>query len=218
MIRTLASAALVVLLAGCTAAQPPVPTAAPTPAPVAPATVAPAGAAAAQNPNIVSGTVDTINGRSLSVSTNTGAKPVQLAENATIEQEGRGSVSDLMPGQGVGVTGKPDANNAITAVSIRIFPAALGTPRPGQFPMNGANQGNIMTNSTIESFDGSKLVLSSGGQRFEIGVPSNTEVLKQVPANLNALAPGVRVLAAGTPGADGTLQATSISIMGPPPQ
>ena len=67
-------------------------------------------------------------------------------------------------------------------------------------------------------FDGSKLVLNSAGQRYEIAVPSNTEVLKQVPATLNALAPGVRVLAAGTPAADGTLNATSISIMGAPAQ
>jgi hypothetical protein len=84
--------------------------------------------------------------------------------------------------------------------------------------MNGANQGNLMTNSTIESFDGSKLVLNSGGQKYEIAVPGGTEVLKPVPATLGALAPGVRVLAVGTPGADGSLQATSVNIMGAPPQ
>jgi hypothetical protein len=51
---------------------------------------------------------------------------VTVAEDARIEQEGKGSVSDLLPGLGVGVTGKPDGSN-VTAVSIRIFPAALGT-------------------------------------------------------------------------------------------
>ena len=99
---------------------------------------------------------------------------VQIAENASIEQEGKGTTSDLLPGLGVGVTGKPDGSN-VTAVSIRIFPAALGTPRPGQFPMTGANQGNLMTNSTIESFDGSQLVLNSAGQRYQIAVPPGTQ-------------------------------------------
>jgi hypothetical protein len=126
-------------------------------------------------------------------------------------------VSDLLPGVAVGVTGKPDGSN-VTAVSIRIFPAAFGTPRAGQFPMTGANQGNLMTNSVIESFDGSKLVLNAAGQRYEIGVPPGTEVLKPVPASLSALAPGTRVLAMGAPGADGALRATSINLVGGPPQ
>jgi len=200
------------LLVGCTAQPPPAPTTAPAP------TAAPAPKPqATPNPNAVNGAIDTISGRTLTVTTNTGAKTVQIAENASIEQEGKGTTSDLLPGLGVGVTGKPDGSN-VTAVSIRIFPAALGTPRPGQFPMTGANQGNLMTNSTIESFDGSQLVLNSAGQRYQIAVPPGTEVLKQVPATLDALAPGVRVLATGTPNSDGSLNASSLNIVGPPPQ
>ena len=202
------------LLVGCTAAPPPAPTVAPAPPPTAAPAPKPQ---ATPNPNTVNGAIDSVNGRTLMVTTNTGPKTVQVAEGATIEQEGKGSVSDLLPGLGVGVTGKPDGST-VTAVSIRIFPAALGTPRPGQFPMTGANQGNLMTNSTIESFDGSKLVLNSAGQRYEIAVPPGTEVLKPVPASLTALAPGVRVLAMGTPGPDGALQAMSVNIMGAPPQ
>jgi hypothetical protein len=208
------SAALLALLVGCSAAQAPLPT--PLPAPTVAPT--PAAAAAAQAANTVSGTIDTVNDRTLTVTTNTGPKQVQLTEDAKVEQEGKGSPSDLLPGLGVGVTGKPDGANGVTAISIRIFPAVLGTPRPGQFPMTGANQGNLMTNSVIESFDGSKLVLNAAGQRFEINVPSATEVFKPVPATLDALVPGTRVLAAGTPAADGTLRASSINIMGAPPR
>ena len=204
---------LLALVLGCTAAQPPQPTAAPV-APAAPATAQ----AASAGITIVNGQIDSINGRSLTITSNTGPKQVELTEDAKIEQEGKGSVSDLLPGLGVGITGKPDANNNVTAVSIRIFPSALGTPRPGQFPMTGANQGNLMTNSVIESFDGSKLVLNAAGQRYEIGVPPGTEVFKPVPAALSALTQGVRVLAAGTPAADGSLRAMSINIVGAPPQ
>jgi hypothetical protein len=193
------------LLVGCTSAQPVVPTAAPAPT------------MSAASATTVSGTVDAIDGRVLTVNTNTGAKHVQVAEDARIEQEGKGTLADLLPGLGVGVTGKPEGSG-VTAESIRIFPAALGTPRPGQFPMNGANQGNLMTNSVIESFDGSKLVLNAGGQRYEIAVPAGTEVLKPVPAAFSALAPGTRVLATGTPGADGTLRAVTVNLMGSPPR
>lgn len=136
---------LVLFIAGCSSAPPPAPTVAPVP------TAAPAPTAPTQAATTVNGTVDAIDGRILTVTTNTGSKTVQLAEDAKIEQEGKGTVSDLLPGVAVGVTGKPDGSN-VTAVSIRIFPAAFGTPRAGQFPMTGANQGNLMTNSVIESF------------------------------------------------------------------
>jgi len=76
-----------------------------------------------------------------------------------------------------------------------------------------------MTNSVIESFNGSTLVLNAAGQRYEIAVPAGTEVLKPVPSSVSALAPGVRVLASGAPAADGTsLRATSLNIVAPPPQ
>ncbi len=205
------------LLVGCTNLQQPLPTPAPLATP-APTQVAAAATAVQSAVQTVSGTIDSINGRNLTVTTNTGAKQIQLAENATIEQEGKGTVSDLLPGLGVGVTGKPDSNGGLTAVSIRVFPQASGTPRSGQFQMTGANQGNVMTNSVIESFDGSKLVLNAAGQRYTIDVPSGTEVIKPVPTTLNALQQGTRVLAAGTLGSDGALRATSINIMGAPPQ
>ncbi len=115
-----------------------------------------------------------------------------------VVREGRGTLADLQPGLAVGITGKPDGAN-LTALSIRILPASIGTPRPGQFPMTGANQGNLMTNLVIDSFDGSSLSVTAAGQRYQFVVPPSTEVLKQVPATIGDLAPGKRVLVVGTP-------------------
>jgi hypothetical protein len=214
------------LIAGCNAAPSPPPTQAPPPPTQAPApTLAPAAIAqpASSTPasnaaggSNVSGSIDAINGRTLSVTTNTGAKEVQLGDDTRIEKEGRGTVADLLPGLSVGITGRPDGAN-LTAVSIRIFPAAQGT-RPGQFPMTGAQAGNIMTNSVIDSFDGSTLTVSAAGQSYQIRVPSDAEVLKPVPASLSDLTTGTRVLAAGAAGPDGTLRATSVNVVGLPPQ
>jgi hypothetical protein len=170
-------------------------------------TPAPAATAANAAVQTVSGTIDSLSGNVLSVSTTTGIQQVQIAEGARVEQEGKGALADLQPGLAVGVTGKPDGNT-VTAVSIRILPAALGTPRSGQFPMSGANQGNLMTNSVIESFDGSTLTLNAAGQRYQIAVPPNAEVLKPVPASLGDLSPGKRVLAVGAPAPNGSLRAT----------
>jgi hypothetical protein len=162
----------------------------------------------------VSGPIDSIAGRVLTVVTNTGPKQVEVPESARIEQEGKGALADLRPGLSVGITGRPDG----TARSIRIFPVALGTPRPGQFPMAGPEQGNLMTNAVVESFDGQTLAVLAAGTRFQLAVPPETEILKPLPASFADLAAGKRVLATGALGADGTLLATSVNLVGPPPQ
>jgi hypothetical protein len=133
-----------------------------------------------------------------------------VAESARIEQEGKGVIADLQPGLSVGITSLPDG----TAKSIRVFPAAIGTPKPGQFPLSGAEQGNLMTNSVIQSFDGTMLTVSAAGTSFQITVPPETEVLKPLSASFSDLTAGRRVLASGTTSADGTLVASSVNITG----
>jgi hypothetical protein len=191
------------------AAASPAAVASPSPSPAAIASPSPSPAAATS----VSGPIDSIAGRVLTVATNTGSRQVQVPESARIEQEGAGTVADLRPGLSVGITGRPDG----TARSIRIFPAALGTPRPGQIPMAGPEQGNIMTNAVIESFDGQTLVVSAAGSSFRIAVPPEAEVLKPIPASFADLAAGKRVIATGTAGPDGTLVAGTVNLLGPPP-
>jgi hypothetical protein len=187
----------------------PVAVASPSPSPAALASPSPSPAAATS----VSGPIDSIAGRELTVATNTGSRQVQVPESARIEQEGTGTVADLRPGLSVGITGRPDG----TARSIRIFPAALGTPRPGQIPMSGPEQGNIMTNAVIESFDGQTLVVSAAGSSFRIAVPPEAEVLKPIPVSFADLAAGKRVIATGTVSPDGTLVAATVNLLGPPP-
>ena len=48
-------------------------------------------------------------------------------------------------------------------------------------------------------------------------MPPDTEVLKPVPATFAVLAANKRVIAAGTLGPDGTLVASTINLLGPPP-
>ena len=133
LLKLFSAVALLVLAAACSAPQALAPTQAPLATQAPPALVpTPAPTAAAQAVSTVSGAIDSISGRTLTVSTNTGPKQVSLTEDARIEQEGKGTVSDLLPGLGVGVTGKPEGNT-LTAVSIRIFPAAFAGVAFGLF-------------------------------------------------------------------------------------
>ena len=146
----------------------------------------------------------------MSVATNTGVRRVHVPETASVTQEGLGTTADLQPGALVGVTGRPDG----TAVVVRLFPSGI-TPKPDQFPMGGAQAGNVMTNARIDAFDGRVLTLDLGGQKVTITVPPEAQVVKPLPASFADLQPGKRVIAVGAPGAD-ALEAQSVTIVTQP--
>jgi hypothetical protein len=165
--------------------------------------------AAAASP-VVSGEIDSIDGRVLSVSTQTGLRKVRVSDNATILIEGKGAPEDLKPGALVAITGKPDG----TALIVRFFPPGI-SPKPSQFPMSGAQAGNIMTNANIVSFDGKGLVVDFGGEKQTITVLPETQIVKPVPSTFSELKPGVRVTAFGTPDGD-ALSAQTVTIAAQP--
>jgi hypothetical protein len=154
--------------------------------------------------------VDSVDGRIVSVSTTTGVRRVRVADNATILIEDKGSNDDLKPGVLVGITGKPDG----TAVVVRLFPPGI-VPKPSQFPMGGAQQGNIMTNASIVSFDGKALVVDLGGDRQTITVTPESQVVKPVPSTFAEIKPGVRITALGTQEGD-VLAASTVTIITQP--
>ena len=190
------------------------PTEAPKPAAASPAAVAsPAGAAspAAASVPTANGEVASVEGRVVTVSTNVGVRRVQVPDSAQVHQEGKGSTEDLRPGTLVGITGTPDG----TARVVRIFPSGI-TPKPEQFPMGGPQAGSIMTNATVERYESGTLFVDLGGQRQQIKVVPETEVVTPLPASFADIQPGKRVVATGAPGAD-VLVAQSITILTQPP-
>jgi len=159
----------------------------------------------------VNGEVDAVDGRTISVSTNTGARKVRVADNATIMMEGKGGPEDLKPGAFVAITGKPDG----TVVTVRFFTPGI-TPKPSQFPMTGPQAGNVMTNATIVSFGGKSIVVDLGGEKQTLMMASGSEVVKPLPSTFSEIKPGVRVLALGTPEGD-SLVAQTVTISQPTP-
>jgi hypothetical protein len=158
----------------------------------------------------VSGEVDAVDGRMVSVATATGVRRVRVADNASILIEGRGASEDLKAGVLVGITGKPDG----TAVIVRLFPPGI-TPKPSQFPMGGPQAGNVMTNASIVSFDGKALVVDMGGEKPTITVTPETQIVKPLPSTFSEVKPGARIAAVGTPDGD-VLVATTVTIITQP--
>jgi hypothetical protein len=164
-----------------------------------------------QDVQIVSGDLVELDGSRAVVATNTANVPVLLDETTRFEKEGRGTLADIQPGQYMGVTARP-SSAALTALRIRVFPAAQSTIPSGQSAMSGPDAGNIMTNATVESLNNGVLTLNFSGQIVNVGVNAETEVLRQEPATSADLRVGGRVIVTGIPGDDGTLRAQVVNI------
>jgi len=81
----------------------------------------------------------------------------------------------------------------------------------------GAARGGRPTAGTIASVDGDTLVLDTPDGSLTVQLGDSTSLQKQVPAERADLAPGQRVLVSGERGADGTLDASGVQILGDEP-
>jgi hypothetical protein len=76
------------------------------------------------------GTVSKVEGNVLTLNTTQGPVTVNADSNTTIQITSNGSLSDLHEGESLSVAGSKDANNNITATSIRIQPEGQTTRQP----------------------------------------------------------------------------------------
>ncbi|HEX4407584.1 MAG TPA: hypothetical protein VH206_02315 [Xanthobacteraceae bacterium] len=191
--RFMAASAVAVLLAGSVAV-------AQTPAPVR-----------------MRGTIDSVSGSTLNVTTRDGAKKViKLADNAPVGGVAKASLSDVKQGGFVGITAMPQADGTQKAVEIHIFPEAARGTGEGHRPWD-LMPNSTMTNATVDSevtiSDGQKLVLKYKDGEKTFIVPSNVVVVSFVPATAADLKPGVKFfVAGGTEQPDGSIAAPRINV------
>ena len=85
----------------------------------------------------VAGTVSSINGNTLQVTTAQGVTTVTLDAATSILKSETGAASDLQPGQQVTVRGQRDSAGNVTATTIQVVPAGTTFGANGG-PANGA--------------------------------------------------------------------------------
>ena len=162
-------------------------------------------AIAGEEPLTVSGAIDTVAGRGVVVRSAEGSQQVLVPDGARLERESHGQVSDLRPGDVVGVWRQPNG----PALSVRVYSQGQGMPRPGIVPMTGARLGQIAVFGKVVAFQGNSILVNSGAETTSIPLPSNVEVLEPATASLSDLAVGASFTATGNLGPDGVLTATA---------
>jgi hypothetical protein len=141
-------------------------------------------------PTRVRGTISGFDGKTLTVD---GKTQVQVVEKTEIVFTKPIALSDIRPGDFLGVTSQKGPGGALTAYEVRRFPKPLN---PGHRPFDGRDD-QTMTNATVgqtvQATSGRELTLTYEGGAQKIVVPQSASVSELVPGAAAQLVAGAPV-------------------------
>lgn len=176
-----------------------------------------AAGAQAQTPQTrVRGTVERLEGQSLTVKTPEGAvMTVALAPNYSIGAVVKASMTDIKKGSFIGVGARPQAGGALMAVQVFIFPEAMRGTGEGHKPW-GVLPDSTMTNATVaetvSQVDGGSVTLTYPGGEQKIAIPPEANIIMAAPAQAGDLVAGAQVAMTASRQADGSLSSGRVTI------
>jgi hypothetical protein len=173
------------------------------------------GAQAAQGPERVRGTVAALEGNVLTVKSGSENATITLAEKTEIVFTQPIKLSDIKPGDFLGVTSTKRGDGTLTAYEVRRFPKPLN---PGHRPFDGKSD-QTMTNATVgamvQATSGRELTMTYEGGSQKIAVPESAAISELVPGNRSQLVAGASVNLTANPGDGGKLTAIRIQVSPP---
>jgi hypothetical protein len=178
-----------------------------------------AGFAQQSPPVRVRGTVEGVDGDTVTVKSRDGAElKLKLKDNATVRAVIPAKITDIKAGTSVGVTSAPQADGSLSAIEVHIFPAGQNINQahfnwdlmPNTFMTNGPVQ------TSVAAVDGQTLTVQyKTGDKVDekqIKVTAKTAIVGYEPATKADLKPGVKVFVAAAPKLpDGSLDVANIS-------
>jgi hypothetical protein len=180
------------------------------------------GSATAQAQNVrVRGTIEKLDGNTLTVKSRDGAElKLVLKDNVRIAGVVKASLTDVKPDNNVAITSMPRADGTLEAFELRIAPA--GQPfnsfhsdwdlMPKSQMTNGALQ------TSIAGVDGQVLtvkykIAGKPDEEKKLVVTPKTIIATTVPGTKEDLKPGLKVFVAGAPRLpDGSLDVAAIQV------
>jgi hypothetical protein len=180
------------------------------------AVVSAAGVADAQMLSRMRGTVAALNGDVLSVKTADGKNmEFQLDDKTTIVYTQPIELSEIKPGDFLGVTSAKRSDGTLSAFEIRRFPKPVN---PGHRPFDGRDD-QTMTNAsvsaTVQSANARELTLTYEGGSQKVTVAPNALVSTLVPGDRSQLVPNAPIALTPEKAGEGKLLARNIQVSKP---
>jgi len=173
-------------------------------------------ASAADQTVRVRGTVVSLVGDQLQVQSRDG-QPVTVAlKNGWMASAvKKASISDIKPGDFVGIASLPKSGGGDGALEVLIFPPAMKGRGEGSYGWD-LKPNSTMTNATVgdavKSVDGSVVTVNYHGKTKKISIPNGTPIVTLAPATLDDVKPGTAVFIPAEKAAKGILSAGNVVV------
>jgi len=174
----------------------------------------PAFAQSGGTPMNIRGTVDKLDGKTLTVTTREGPKAtVTLNPDAAISYAVKKSLSDIKTGDFIACTSVKGADGKLHALEVHLFPPGRH-PAEVQRPYDLAPD-SLMTNATVAEVgsvsQGKTLTVTVKDSKSVIEVGPDVPVVMAVRGDVSLLKPGAAVFIAAVKKADGSLSTGRIT-------
>jgi hypothetical protein len=176
--------------------------------------------AAAQNapegtPTRVRGTIEKLDGQTLTVKSRDGQQlTIALAPNVTVSYLVKKSLADIKAGDFVASTSTKGTDGKNHAVELRIFPEAMRGLGEGQYPWD-LTPNSLMTNATVSGVTGAPqgqtLKVNYKGNESEIVVDNDSPVFGYGAGDASLLKPGAAIFIVALKKPDGSLSAARVT-------
>jgi hypothetical protein len=157
--------------------------------------------ASAQQPVRVRGTIEKVDGNTLTVKSREGETvTVKLKDGALIAGVDKAALADVKQNTFVGITAMPQPDGTQKAIEVHIFPEARRGAGEGHRPWDLVPN-STMTNANVEQLvtavDGPMLTMKYKDGEKKISVPNNAVIVQFVNGDKNDLKPGAKIFVAG---------------------
>jgi len=174
-------------------------------------------ALAQQQTQRVAGTIDKVEGKTLSIKSASGPVTLTLTDNAVIVARVKATAADIKAGDYVASGGVPQPDGTQKAVELRIFPDSMRGNGDGHRPGWPGAPNGTMTNGavgqTVTSVDGPVLTVKFKDGEKKLIVGPSVPVQRLEISNSSELKSGAAVAAAAaTKQPDGTFTAARIDV------
>jgi hypothetical protein len=164
----------------------------------------------------VRGSIVSFNGETLTVKTREGQTVnIALAQGWMMSSVSRAAVSDIKPGDYVGIASLPTKDGGDGALEVLIFPPALKGAGEGSFGWD-LKPNSTMTNATVadavKGVNDRTVTVSYHGKEKKIAIPEGTPVVTFAPATQADLKSGAVVFITGEQGAGGAITAQRVVV------
>lgn len=166
----------------------------------------------AADPIRVRGTVEGLEGSTLSVKTREGTDAkIMLKDGWKVSSVAKASIDDIKPGDFVGIASLPTADGGDGALEVLIFPAAMKGTGEGSYAWD-LKPNSSMTNATVadavKSVDGRTVTVKYKGGEKKISIPEGTPVVTFAPATES----GATVFIPSERAADGSMSTLRVVV------